>query len=155
LPEADSLYLPGGYPELHLQQLQSNLAMRNAIRLHHAQNKPILAECGGMLYLLETLTDAEGKTAEMAGVLQGHAVMQKKLVNLGMHSVTLPEGELRGHTFHHSKMAASCEPFAMTVPARARGKPENVYQLGRLHASYMHYYLPSNLSAAAHFFTPY
>ena len=154
LPEADSLYLPGGYPELHLSELAANTPMRNAIRLHHAQNKPILAECGGMLYLLETLTDAEGNRAEMAGLLPGHAVMQKKLVNLGMHGVTLPEGALRGHTFHHSKMDTPCEPFAMTVPVRARGKPEAVYQQGRLHASYMHYYLPSNLSAAAHFFIP-
>lgn len=154
LPEADSLYLPGGYPELHLQQLQANVSMRGAIRSHHAANKPIFAECGGMLYLLETLTDAQGSRAEMVGVLPGHAVMQKKLANLGMHSVTLPEGEFRGHTFHHSAMQTSCEPIAMTTPARTRGKPEAVYRIGRLHASYMHHYLPSNLPAAAHFFTP-
>lgn len=154
LPEADSLYLPGGYPELHLQQLQANAAMCEAIRSHHAADKPIFAECGGMLYLLETLTDSQGNKAEMAGVLPGQAVMQKKLANLGMHSVTLPEGELRGHTFHHSAMQTSCEPIAMTTPMRTRGKPEAVYRKGKLHASYLHHYLPSNLSAAAHFFTP-
>lgn len=154
LPEADSLYLPGGYPELHLQQLQSNTAMRDAIRSHHASDKPIFAECGGMLYLLETLTDAQGHRAEMVGILPGHAAMQKKLVNLGMHSASLPEGEFRGHTFHHSKMETSCPTAGMTTPARARGKPEALYRKGRLHASYLHYYLPSNLSAAAHFFTP-
>ena len=154
LPEADSLYLPGGYPELHLQQLQANAAMREAIRLHHATDKPIFAECGGMLYLLETLTDAQGNQAQMAGVLPGHAVMQKKLANLGMHSVTLLEGEFRGHTFHHSAMQTSCEPVAMTTPVRTRGKPEAVYRRGKLHASYLHCYLPSNLLAAAHFFTP-
>ena len=154
LPEADSLYLPGGYPELHLQQLQANTAMHEAIRSHHAANKPIFAECGGMLYLLETLTDVQGNQAKMAGVLPGHAVMQKKLANLGMHSVLLPEGEFRGHTFHHSAMQTSCEPVAMTTPVRTRGKPEAVYRKGKLHASYLHYYLPSNLVAAAHFFTP-
>lgn len=154
LPEADSLYLPGGYPELHLRQLQSNAAMRDAIRSHHAANKPIFAECGGMLYLLETLTDTQGHRAEMVGVLPGHAVMQKKLVNLGMHSVSLPEGEFRGHTFHHSAIQTSREPIAMTTPVRTRGKPEAVYRKGRLHASYLHCYLPSNLAAAAHFFTP-
>ena len=153
LPETDSLYLPGGYPELHLQQLQANVAMRDAIRAHHAANKPIFAECGGMLYLLETLTDAQGNRAEMAGVLPGHAVMQKKLVNLGMHSVSLPQGEFRGHTFHHSVMETPNAAIAMTTPMRARGKPEAVYQAGRLHASYLHYYLPSNLAAAAQFFT--
>jgi cobyrinic acid a,c-diamide synthase len=154
LPAANSLYLPGGYPELYLQQLQANTAMRDAIRSHHAANKPIFAECGGMLYLLETLTDAQGNQAKMVGVLPGHAVMQKKLANLGMHSVSQPEGEFRGHTFHHSAMQTSCEPVATTTPVRARGKPEAVYRKGRLHASYLHYYLPSNLPAAAHFFTP-
>lgn len=154
LPEADSLYLPGGYPELHLQQLQANTAMHEAIRSHHAANKPIFAECGGMLYLLETLTDTQGNQAKMVGVLPGHGVMQKKLANLGMHSVSLPEGEFRGHTFHHSRMETSCASAAMTTPVRARGMPEAVYRKGRLHASYLHYYLPSNLPAAAHFFTP-
>jgi cobyrinic acid a,c-diamide synthase len=154
LPEADSLYLPGGYPELHLQQLQDNAPMRDAIRLHHAAGKPILAECGGMLYLLDTLADAQGISAGMAGILPGRAAMQKKLANLGMHSVSLPGGEFRGHTFHHSVMETSCTPVAMTNPVRASGKPEAVYQIGRLHASYLHYYLPSNLPAAAHFFKP-
>lgn len=153
LPGADSLYLPGGYPELHLQQLQDNVAMRAAIRAHHAANKSIFAECGGMLYLLENLTDAQGHQAEMVGVLPGRAVMQKKRVNLGMHSVLLPEGELRGHTFHYSHTDISCAPLAMSTPMRARGKPEAVYRLGNLYASYLHYYLPSNLAAAAHFFT--
>lgn len=154
LPEADSLYLPGGYPELHLQALAANSAMVAAIRAHHAAQKPILAECGGMLYLLESLTDTQGNRSEMAGVLPGHAVMQNKLVNLGMHSVMSAEGEFRGHTFHHSNMETSCAPAAKTIPVRARGKPEAVYQIGRLHASYLHYYLPSNLSATAHFFKP-
>jgi cobyrinic acid a,c-diamide synthase len=154
LPAADSLYLPGGYPELHLQQLQDNVAMRDAIRAHHAANKPIFAECGGMLYLLESLTDAQGNRAEMAGILPGHAVMQKKRVNLGMHSITLPEGEFRGHTFHHSMTEIPTAPIAQTTPMRARGKPEAAYRIGNLHASYLHYYLPSNPVAAAHFFTP-
>lgn len=153
LPETDSLYLPGGYPELYLQQLQANEAMRNAIRAHHAAHKPIFAECGGMLYLLESLTDAQGHQAAMVGVLPGRAVMQQKRVNLGMHSVSLPEGEFRGHTHHHSRMETSCKPLAMSTPMRVRGKPEAVYRLGNLHASYLHYYLPSNLAAAAHFFT--
>ncbi|HBO2721565.1 TPA: cobyrinate a,c-diamide synthase, partial [Pseudomonas aeruginosa] len=60
LPAVDSLYLPGGYPELHLGRLQGNRAMAEAIRAHHAAGKPLLAECGGMLYLLDCLEDADG-----------------------------------------------------------------------------------------------
>ncbi|OIQ07482.1 MAG: hypothetical protein AUK60_00395, partial [Rhodobacteraceae bacterium CG2_30_10_405] len=104
LPEVDSLYLPGGYPELHLDRLQTNRAMDKSIRAHHAAGRPILAECGGMLYLLETLTDAEGQRAEMVGLLPGQAVMQPRLTALALQAVQLPEGELRGHTFHHSRL---------------------------------------------------
>ncbi|MFB4414221.1 cobyrinic acid a,c-diamide synthase, partial [Pantoea sp. ANP04] len=79
LPEADSLYLPGGYPELHHQALAQNTAMLGAIRAHHAAGKPLLAECGGMLYLLDSLTDVEGQRANLLGLLPGDAVMQKRL----------------------------------------------------------------------------
>ncbi len=154
LPDADSLYLPGGYPELHLEPLSTNTGMQAAIHAHHAQGKPIVAECGGMLYLLGSLTDAQGRRASMAGVLPGHAVMQPKLVNLGLQSVALPEGTLHGHSFHHSRMETTLTPFAMTEDKRRRGRGEVVYRVGRLHASYLHLYFPSNPEAAARLFAP-
>ena len=154
LPEADSVYLPGGYPELHLQRLAANTGMKNALHEHHARGKPIVAECGGMLYLLESLTDAAGTRAEMAGVLPGHAVMQSKLANLGLQSVALPEGTLRGHSYHHSRTETSLVPFALTEDKRPRGRAEAVYRQGRLHASYLHLYLASNPQAAARLFMP-
>ena len=154
LPTADSLYLPGGYPELHLDRLATNTAMRDAVRTHHAHGKPLVAECGGMLYLLESLTDAEGRQAAMAGVMPGHAVMQTKLANLGLQRINLPEGTLHGHSFHHSRMQTTLTPFAMTEDKRERGRSEAVYRMGRLHASYLHMYFPSNPSAAARLFAP-
>lgn len=150
LPEADALYLPGGYPELHLQALASHKPMKAAIRAHHQQNKPIVAECGGMLYLLETLTDQAGQRADMVGLLQGEARMQERLANLGLHQVALPEGCLRGHTFHHSATHSNESPLTFTEGRR--GKPEPVFRLGRLHASYLHLYFPSNPEAAARLF---
>lgn len=154
LPDADAFYLPGGYPELHLDQLANNQAMKAAIRAHHAAKKPIVAECGGMLYLLNSLTDVDGQHAEMVGLLPGDATMQRKLANLGMHSVKLPEGELRGHTFHHSQTECRMEPVAHTESARHHGKPEAVYREARLTASYLHIYIPSNPEAAAKLFMP-
>lgn len=154
LPDADALYLPGGYPELHLEQLAGNHAMKAAICAHHAANKPIVAECGGMLYLLDSLTDVDGRSGEMVGLLNGDATMQRKLANLGMQSVELPEGELRGHTFHHSQAVCEIEPLTQTKPARHHGKAENVYRNARLTASYLHLYFPSNPIAAAQLFTP-
>lgn len=153
LPEADAVYLPGGYPELHLEQLAGNAGMKAALHAHHAQGKPIVAECGGMLYLLESLTDSEGRQAKMAGLLPGHAVMQKKLSRLGMYSATLPEGVVRGHTFHYSQMESPLAPVAWSESARPGRSGEPVYRLGRLHASYLHMYFFSNPEATAQLFT--
>jgi len=152
LPQADSLYLPGGYPELHLQSLAQNEAMHEAIRAHQAQGKPLVAECGGMLYLFESLTDKQGQCANMVGLLPGHAQMQTRLANLGLHSVELPEGTLRGHTFHHSKLETELEPLRLSKSSRKRGRGEAVYRQRRLHASYLHLYFPSNPEASASLF---
>ena len=153
LPDVDSVYLPGGYPELHLDALASNTALREALHRHHQAGKPLYAECGGLLYLLESLADQQGKRAAMIGLLPGHAALQTKLAGLGMQSVTLPEGELRGHTFHHSRLETSLEPLAYGRRQRD-GKPgEAVYRVGRLTASYLHLYFASNPAAAARLFT--
>lgn len=152
MPDADALYLPGGYPELHLAQLAANLAMQESIRDHHVCGKPIVAECGGMLYLLESLTDDAGQCAAMVGLLPGRATLQKRLANLGMYSIRLPEGTLRGHSFHYSRMETALEPLALASP-QADSKPtEAAYRLGRLHASYLHHYFPSNPETAARLF---
>ncbi len=154
LPDAESLYLPGGYPELHLEKLEANYAVRDAIRDHHAAGKPIVAECGGMLYLLTTLTNSSGQLAKMVDILPGHATMQNRLVNLGLHSATFPNGELRGHTFHHSQLDISLDSSALTQPTRKGLRPEPLFQKGKLTASYMHWYLPSNPAVAAALFQP-
>jgi len=152
LPDADAVYLPGGYPELHLEQLARNSAMKAALHAHHGRNKPIVAECGGMLYLLESLADSAGLCAEMAGLLPGRAAMQKKLAGLGMHSAALPGGALRGHTFHYSQMDSPLAPVSWSESARPGRRGEPVYRLGRLHASYLHLYFFSNPEAAAQLF---
>lgn len=151
-PIADALYLPGGFPELYLERLAGNQTMRAAIQTHHADRKPIVAECGGMLYLLESLTDRQGLSARMAGLLPGRATMGAKLGNLGLHEVRLPEGRLRGHTFHYSTLTGGAKPITYSRSARHHGRAEPVYRHGRLTASYMHWYFPSNPTAAARLF---
>jgi cobyrinic acid a,c-diamide synthase len=154
LPVVDGLYLPGGYPELHLQALQANAGMRQALHTHHEQGKPIVAECGGMLALIDGLTGLDGQRAAMWGLLRGEAEMQKRLVNLGMHSATLPEGEVRGHTFHHARMSSPATPAGQTQAQRHHGQPEAIWRQGRLHASFLHLYFPSNPAAVAALFHP-
>nr|MBP6808000.1 cobyrinate a,c-diamide synthase [Chromatiaceae bacterium]MBP8288857.1 cobyrinate a,c-diamide synthase [Chromatiaceae bacterium] len=152
-PKADALYLPGGYPELHLDRLAANADMKAAIRAHHAADKPILAECGGMLYLLESLTDTQGQVAAMAGLMPGQARMGDRLAHLGMHEIELPEGALRGHSFHYSRLETPLTPLAVSQARRGRGC-EPAYRLGSLLASYLHLYFPSNPRATARLFAP-
>lgn len=154
LPDVDSIYLPGGYPELHLQTLQDNRAMKSALQTHFQQGKPIYAECGGMLYLLESLTDKAGLRGEMVGLLPGHAVMQNRLKGLGYQSAPMPGGLLRGHTFHHSLIESPLVPAAFGERVQNTSEGEAIYQLKRLTASYLHCYFASNPSAAAQLFLP-
>jgi len=151
---AHALYLPGGYPELHLAALAGNVASRDSIRAHHAAGRPLLAECGGLLALLDSLTDAAGHCAPMLGLLPGRGLIADRLVNLGMHSLVLPEGEVRGHTFHHARIETSLPAALQTQAQRHHGRPEAVFRAGRLVASFMHLYFPSNPAAVAALFKP-
>lgn len=152
LPEIDSLWLPGGYPELNLEMLQNNASMHKSIKQHHASNKPILAECGGMLYLLKTLTDKENNKANMVGVMPGEGVMQQKLAGLGMQGVDIGNGEITAHTFHHSSMSTSLPAVTHGVRKRGKNLGEAVYQENKLTASYLHLYFSSNPMAIAKLF---
>ena len=153
LPEIDSLWLPGGYPELHLQTLQNNKSMHESIKQHHANQKPILSECGGMLYLLETLTDKENNKANMLGIIPGDGVMQQKLAGLGMQEVKINDGKITAHTFHHSSMTTSLTPVEHGIRKRGKLPGEAVYQEKKLTASYLHLYFSSNPATIAKIFT--
>lgn len=154
LPACDALYLPGGYPELHLHTLDANTAMRGALHAHANAGKPIVAECGGLLACLDALSDAQGNTGQMFGLLSGTGAMDKRLVNLGMHSVELDDEVIRGHSFHHARTEISEFAHAMTQPERLNGTPEAVYRKGSVFASFLHMYFPSNPVAVARLFNP-
>ena len=151
LPLVDALYLPGGYPELHAARLAENLTMLQALRRHHADGKPIVAECGGMMLLFERLIDLQGNGHTMAGLLPGEVTMQHKLQSLALQAVETECGEVRGHSFHYSSLQTTLNPSA-TGTRQYGGEGEHVYRQGRLWASYVHLYLPSNPAAAAQLF---
>ena len=154
LPECDAAWLPGGYPELHLQTLATRGDLHAALRAHRDAGKPLLAECGGMLFALDALTDREGVRAPMAGLLHGEATMQARLAALGLQAVDLPEGAMRGHTFHYAK--AHIESTALASARNPNGGPsvEAVYRQARMTASFVHFYFPSNPTAATRLFRP-
>jgi cobyrinic acid a,c-diamide synthase len=154
LPPCDAVWLPGGYPELHLSALSRNDLLRRALHAHVDAGKPLLAECGGMLYALDVLTDLAGESFAMAGLLPGRAAMQARLGGLGMQSVALPEGMLRGHTFHYAHAHIETEPLAIALNPDNGPSSEDVYRRARMTASFMHAYFPSNPEAAATLFLP-
>jgi len=153
LPEVDSVYLPGGYPELHLEALSGNEGMKQALREHIVAGKPLLAECGGMLYLLDELEDRDGRRGRLCGILPGRARMQPNLSGLGLQSASFPSGELRAHTFHHSLLETPLQPEQL-AERRNGSAGEAIYRQGRLTASYLHWYLPSCPEAAAELLHP-
>lgn len=154
LPPADSVYLPGGYPELHLAELEANEPMKAALRAHFEAGKPLYAECGGMLYLLEALTDQEGRQGKMVGLLPGRAVMQRRLQAIGYQEAEFVEGVLRGHTFHHSVSRIDLPPADYARHPQDGKAGEALYRGKGLFASYVHFYFPSNPLAAARLFLP-
>jgi cobyrinic acid a,c-diamide synthase len=123
--------------------------MLRGIRGHHARGRPILAECGGMLYLLERLS-YKGVAVGLAGVIPGGADVPGGLRGLGLMGVTLPEGRLRGHSFHHSTIDTGLPPIAMAERQDGRPGPcEGVFRVGGATASFLHFYFPSNPEAVA------
>jgi cobyrinic acid a,c-diamide synthase len=154
IPDVDSVYLPGGYPELYLTQLQQNRTLKDQLTQHHKLGQPIYAECGGMLYLLESLTDKTGEQGAMTGILPGHAVMQRRIQGLGYQSASFPGGVLRSHTFHHSIIDTPLKEYATGERLFNTSPGEKIFQLGQLMASYLHCYFPSNPTATAQLFLP-
>jgi cobyrinic acid a,c-diamide synthase len=151
VPRCDAVWLPGGYPELHGPQLAANRSMATALAAHVASGKPLLAECGGMMSCFDTLTTVDDQSFAGFGLLPGVSRMQRKLAGLGMVSADLPEGRFQGHTFHYSQSETPLAPLCFATKSNGRGG-EAVYRRGRLTASYMHFYFPSNPEATAGLF---
>lgn len=145
VPECDTLYLPGGYPELYLPQLaQSHRAMAS-IREHIEAEKPCLAECGGMLYLQQSLASEE-RSCAMVGVFSGCAVMGQKLAGLGYQS--LGDSALRGHTFHYASVN-DCEGVGYSSKQNgSQGEP--IYRYKKTLASFVHWYFASDPERIIH-----
>lgn len=112
LPDVDLLYLGGGYPEVHARRLADNVAMRRAIGAFAARGGAIYAECGGLMYLTQSILDGEGQSHEMVGVFPANAVMRPSGFTIGYREVELTRPCLlgndgvkaKGHEFHYSAL---------------------------------------------------
>lgn len=111
--DADAVYLPGGYPELHAGRLAANHAFRDGLRAA-AERVPVYGECGGYMAMGETLEDADGVTHPMTGLLGVRTSFAKRRLHLGYRRAALladgplgPAGSpLMGHEFHYASTLA-------------------------------------------------
>ena len=146
--DASGLYLGGGYPEIYAAQLADNVAMRECVRVAHAQRMPIYAECGGLMVLTQSLTDLQGETFAMWGLLPGRSHMRERLT-MGYREVTALCDSLlfrkgdgtRGHEFHYSdwldRHPELAHAYAIAPRADEPPRHEGV-ACGNLLASYVH-----------------
>jgi cobyrinic acid a,c-diamide synthase len=147
--DADAVYLPGGYPELHCPALSQAARWQDSIRAAHRAGLPILAECGGMMAVADAIVDKAGRSWPMAALLPGQARMTVRLAGLGAQALPTAAGILRGHNFHYSVLDTAIEPVAHTVNHPSGAAGEAVYRAGSLTASYFHAFFASNPEAAA------
>ena len=125
LPEnIGGLYLPGGYPELHARELSENTSLLREIKQKIKSGLPTAAECGGFLYLGQSLTDAEGQSWPMAGVLPGEAKDAGRLVRFGYAALSADSDSMLFragesfpiHEFHHWDSTANGTALAAKKP---------------------------------------
>ena len=155
--DCDGILLGGGYPELHLQELEQNGSMRNEIRAAMERGIPCVAECGGFMYLHETIEDQEGKQYRMAGVLSGICINKGKLVRFGYIELQekkpsfLPEGtKIRGHEFHYYDSSDNGEDCMAVKPVTGKSYPCVIETQNRF-LGFPHLYYPSNPGFAENF----
>lgn len=142
LPEADYIYLAGGYPELYLQKLSENTAMRTQIKAAADRGVTIYAECGGMMYLGKTIIDEDSVTYPMVGVFSLSTSMENKKLSLGYRKVVWNDLEIWGHEFHYSKVSGDTTISNIGQVFSARGKEitTKIYTYQNVYASYIHLY---------------
>ena len=142
LNDADLLYLPGGYPEKHLEALVANKACRKAIKDYAERGGRIQAECGGMMYLCQSIVSDDGKYP-MCGVLpyQISARQADRKLSLGYRQFVLDGKEYRGHEFHYTQFLGET-PKSVVQVFNAKGEPVDtpVFKYKNVLASYTHLY---------------
>ena len=160
LPEVDGLFFGGGFPEMFASQLAANASMRQAVRRAAADGMPLYAECGGLMYLTESLEDFSGQRYEMAQVVPAKCRMEKKLQTVGYVAATLEKDSLlgqggacfQGHEFHFSSMEPLIEPFPWAFSfekMRTGAVYPGGYASQNVLASYLHLHFAGNEEAAA------
>ena len=155
------LYLPGGYPELHARELSENTSLLREIKQKIESGLPTAAECGGFLYLGQSLTDAEGQSWPMVGVLPGEAKDAGRLVRFGYAALSADSDSMLFragesfpiHEFHHWDSTANGTALAAKKPVGGAawrcGSVNEHFYAGFPHLYWAGTPLPQRFAAAA------
>lgn len=145
------LYIGGGFPEEFAEKLANNYEVKSSIKKVIKDGIPTLAECGGFMYLTESIETTDGKQYEMVGAIKGKVRMNSNLVALGYREIKgrkgnylLPKGFVaKGHEFHYSTYKTEKElPYAYDTTGLRKEKKEGVI-IGNLIAGYTHIHFAS------------
>jgi len=160
LPEGiGGIYIGGGFPELFARELSENAPMRRAVSDAVSREVPVYAECGGLMYLGQSLSDMEGTQHPMVGAIPIVSSMNERRLHLGYREIEaradgplLSRGErVRGHEFHWSVLEQPPgEEQSVYKVLDQNGRPEG-FQMGSVWASYIHVHLGSKPSLARRF----
>ena len=153
----DGILLGGGYPELYARALAANKKMRKAIRDSITAGMPSVAECGGFMYLHDTLVDKNGASFHMAGVLPAECKDTGKLVRFGYVEIEEKEAgwlpaatRIRGHEFHYYDSSDNGMDCVAQKPVTGRNWP-CIHSTPEHWWGYPHLYYPSNPEFVYHF----
>ncbi len=147
LTDCALLYLPGGYPEKHVEALVRAEQTRQAIKAYAERGGKILAECGGMMYLCRSILTDDGEFP-MCGVLPYQITARKadRKLSLGYRRFILDGKECRGHEFHYTQFVGDTPPSIVQVyDAQGNPVPTPVFRYKNVLASYTHIYNIGNL----------
>jgi len=137
------LLLGGGYPENYLKELESNIEIRVEIQKAYAQGLPILAECGGFMYMLDSISNRDGNSYQMVGALPGKAFWTGKLVRFGYVTIEDDKGlSIKGHEFHYYDTDNNGENLLAKKPTGNRSW-KCMHQVNGGFLGFPHLYYPS------------
>jgi cobyrinic acid a,c-diamide synthase len=155
----DGIYLGGGYPELFAEQLSINIEMRRSLLKWVEGGGFVYAECGGLMYLTESLTDLSGKSFPMTGVFPVTVRMKPRFSRLGYRTVTLNDDSLLGlrgqmlfgHEFHYSEIETISDGIDRLYELED-GRKEG-YRVKNVMGSYVHLHFAKTPESIRHMYT--
>jgi len=155
--DADGIILWGGYPELYAKKLADNTVMKRSLRAAIDRGVPVYAECGGFMYMQQSMTDALGDKYDMLGVFPGNVVMTDKLQNFGYYRLDAQKDNMlckacdgiNAHFFHYSACDFEGDDF-MAVKQNGKEFP-CIFAEKNIFAGYQHLHFSGNPDFARNF----